>query len=271
MAAQADSPHADQRIQFADLHWCGRPISLEYQWVGASKSDYPVVVFLHEGLGSISLWKDFPEQFCTRHGFTGLVFSRYAYGRSTARPAAERFPVDFMQRQALEVLPLFLQQVGVEKPWLFGHSDGGSIALLYAAQFPDRVSGIVVVAPHIFVEDMTVAAIRVAREAYLGHGLRERLARHHSDVDSAFWGWNDVWLDPAFRAWNIEDRLAGISGPVLAIQGENDEYGTLAQIGGIQKKVPHAVLKVIPKCGHSPHRDQPDALGNEAGNFIKTV
>jgi pimeloyl-ACP methyl ester carboxylesterase len=261
----------DKRVQFADLIWRDRPISLEYQWVGARQSAYPVVVFLHEGLGSISLWKDFPEQFCSRHGFTGLVFSRYAYGRSTPRPVGERFPVDFMQQQAVDVLPLFLQQLGIEKPWLFGHSDGGSIALLYAAQFPDRLSGIVVVAPHIFVEDMTVAAIAEAREIYLGGGLRERLARYHGDVDSAFWGWNDVWLDPEFRSWNIEDRLATIRCPVLAVQGEDDEYGTLAQIGGIQKKVAHTVLHVIPQCGHSPHRDQPDALSTEAGNFIKTV
>lgn len=262
---------ANKQIQFARLDWNGRPINLEYQWVGVKQSAYPVVVFLHEGLGSIALWKDFPEQFCCRHGFTGLVFSRYAYGQSTRRPAGERFPVDFMQRQAREVLPLFLRQVGVERPWLFGHSDGGSIALLYAAQYPDQVSGIVVAAPHIFVEDMTVAAIRVAREAYLGGGLRERLARYHDDIDSAFWGWNDVWLDPEFRTWNIESQLSGIRCPVLAVQGEDDEYGTLAQIGGIQKKVPHAVLQVIPRCGHSPHRDQPDALSTEAGKFIKTV
>ncbi|MFZ6645948.1 alpha/beta fold hydrolase [Undibacterium sp. TJN25] len=261
----------DRQSRFAELSWRGQLLSLEYQWVGVNESAFPVIVFLHEGLGSISLWKDFPEQFCRRHGFTGLVFSRYGYGQSTARPAEDRFPVDFMQQQAADVLPGFLQQLGVEKPWLFGHSDGGSIALLYAARFPDAVSGIVVVAPHIFVEDMTVAAIREAREAYLTGGLRERLARYHSDVDSAFWGWNDVWLDPEFRWWNIEDRLHTITCPVLAAQGEDDEYGTLAQIGGIQEKVPHTVLQVIPQCGHSPHRDQPEALGSKAAQFIKTA
>ncbi|GGC97802.1 alpha/beta fold hydrolase [Undibacterium terreum] len=263
--------HENQSPLFAEIDWNGRNIQLEYQWVGVKKSDQPVVVFLHEGLGSVSLWKDFPEQFCSRNGFSGLVFSRYAYGRSTARPAAERFPVDFMQRQAFEVLPLFFKKIGLEKPWLFGHSDGGSIALLYAARYPDMVSGIVVVAPHIFVEDMTVAAIGVARETYLQQGLRERLARHHDDVDSAFWGWNDVWLDPEFRSWNIEAYLPSIACPMLAVQGEDDEYGTLAQITGIQDQVAQAVLQVIPQCGHSPHRDQAEVLSNKAGQFIKAV
>ncbi|WP_394778866.1 alpha/beta fold hydrolase [Undibacterium sp.] len=286
-ATSAITTELDQPIQFAELSWRGQPLRLEYQWVGVSESAFPVVVFLHEGLGSVSLWKDFPEQFCRHHGFKGLVFSRYGYGQSTARPADDRFPVDFMQQQAVDVLPGFLQhiyclqqqavdvlpgflqQLGVKKPWLFGHSDGGSIALLYAAQFPDDVSGIVVVAPHIFVEEMTVAAIRDAKNVYQGGILRERLARYHSDVDSAFWGWNDVWLDPEFFHWNIEDRLSNISCPVLAVQGEDDEYGTLAQIIGIQKKVPHTVLQVIPQCGHSPHRDQPEALIEKAGQFIK--
>lgn len=268
-ATSAITTERDQPIQFAELSWRGQPLSLEYQSVGVSESAFPVVVFLHEGLGSVSLWKDFPEQFCHRHGFKGLVFSRYGYGQSTARPAADRFPVDFMRQQAVDVLPGFLQQLGVEKPWLFGHSDGGSIALLYAAQFPNDVSGIVVVAPHIFVEEMTVAAIREAKEIYQGGVLRERLARYHRDVDSAFWGWNDVWLNPEFFHWNIEDRLPTISCPVLAVQGEEDEYGTLAQIIGIQKKVPHTVLQVIPQCGHSPHRDQPEALITRAGQFIK--
>ncbi len=268
-ATSATTTERNQQTGFADLHWRGQPLSLEYQWVGVSESVFPIVVFLHEGLGSVSLWKDFPEQFCRRHGFTGLVFSRYGYGQSTARPADDRFPVDFMQQQAADVLPGFLQELGVEKPWLFGHSDGGSIALLYAAQFPNDVSGIVVVAPHLFVEKMTVAAIREARQVYLAGALRERLARYHSDVDSAFWGWNDVWLDPDFFHWNIEDRLPSITCPVLAAQGEDDEYGTLAQITGIQKKVPHTVLQVIPQCGHSPHRDQPEALIEKAGQFIK--
>jgi pimeloyl-ACP methyl ester carboxylesterase len=256
------------KSEFAQIEWRDRALRLEYQWVGADTSDYPVIVFLHEGLGSVSMWKNYPDQFCRAPGFRGLVFSRYGYGNSTPRPAAERWPVDFMQRQAHAVLPLFFASLGLEKPWLFGHSDGASIALLYASRFPQQVSGIVAVAPHIFVEDMTIDSIRVAREVYVTKNLRDKLARYHADADSAFWGWNDVWLDPAFRAWNIEQNLAAITCPVLAIQGEDDEYGTLEQVYGIRRKVPHARVVVLPQCGHSPHRDQPDALSQEASDFI---
>jgi pimeloyl-ACP methyl ester carboxylesterase len=171
-----------------------------------------------------------------------------------------------MHAQAHEVLPALFAQLNVKTPWLFGHSDGGSIALLHAARFD--VAGIVVVAPHLFVEDVSIASIEQAREAYATTDLRARLARYHADPDSAFRGWNDVWLSPAFRHWNIEDELAGIRCPVLAVQGEDDEYGTLAQIRGIAAKLPKTRLLVIPKCGHSPHRDQPALLAQEAARFI---
>lgn len=253
---------------YVDIDWRNRPLRMEYQWVGARESAHPVVVFLHEGLGSISMWKDFPARFCEVSGLTGLVFSRYGYGNSTPRPDGERWPVEFMHRQAHEVLPLLFSALGIEKPWLFGHSDGGSIALLYAARYPEAVSGIVVVAPHIFVEEVSVASIRQAREAYLSTDMRARLARYHADPDSAFWGWNDIWLDPAFRAWNIEQELANIACPVLAVQGEDDEYGTLEQIRGIRRKAPRTRLVILPGCGHSPHRDQPEALMKEAARFI---
>jgi pimeloyl-ACP methyl ester carboxylesterase len=173
-----------------------------------------------------------------------------------------------MHEQAHEVLPALFSQLQIERPWLFGHSDGGSIALLHAAQFPDRVSGIIVAAPHIFVEDISVESIRLAREAYLQKGLRERLARFHGDVDSAFWGWNDIWLDPAFRSWNIEQELPRIACPILVIQGEDDEYGTLEQIAGIKRKAPQTELLILPRCGHSPHRDQPQATAEAAAKFI---
>jgi pimeloyl-ACP methyl ester carboxylesterase len=241
---------------------------MEYQWVGAQHSEYPVVVFLHEGLGSVAMWKDFPHQFCSNKGFTGLVLSRYGYGRSTPKPKEERWPVSFMHAQAHDVLPAFFAALGVSKPWLFGHSDGGSIALLYAARYPDAVSGVVVAAPHIFVEDLTITSIEQARETYLSTDLRARLARYHDDPDSAFWGWNDIWLNPDFRRWNIEDQLPLITCPVLAVQGEDDEYGTLDQVRGIKKKAPQTKLFILPKCGHSPHRDQPQALIQEAAGFI---
>jgi pimeloyl-ACP methyl ester carboxylesterase len=143
-----------------------------------------------------------------------------------------------MHAQAYEVLPSLFSALGVIKPWLFGHSDGGSISLLYAARFPNAVSGIVVAAPHIFVEDITIESIQQAKETYLSTDLKAKLGRYHADPDSAFWGWNNVWLDPAFRTWNVEDELAKITCPILAIQGEDDEYGTLEQIHGIQRKAP---------------------------------
>ena len=254
---------------FVALDWRGRRLSLEVQWVGDDDSTLPVMVFLHEGLGSVAMWKDFPQQFCERHGLRGLVYSRYGYGNSTPRPADERWEPDFMHRQAYEVLPALLAALGIERPWLFGHSDGGSIALLHAARFAENLRGVIVLAPHIFVEDISVASIRLARDAYLSDGLRERLARYHADVDSAFWGWNDIWLDPAFRDWNIEAELAGIRCPVLAVQGADDEYGTLEQIDGIARKAPQTRTLVLQQCGHSPHRDQPEALSREAGNYIR--
>jgi pimeloyl-ACP methyl ester carboxylesterase len=248
------------------LDWHGRALAIEYRWVGSRSSRLPAVVFLHEGLGSVAMWKDFPERFCAAHGFTGLVFSRYGYGRSTPKPPGERWAPDFMHRQAFAVLPAFLAALGIERPWLFGHSDGASIALLHAARFP--VAGVVAVAPHIFVEAVSVASIAAARSAYAETDLRERLARYHDDPDSAFRGWNDVWLDPAFRDWNIEAELDAITCPVLAVQGEDDEYGTLEQIRGIARRLPKTRLLVLPKCGHSPHRDQPERLIQEAGRFI---
>jgi pimeloyl-ACP methyl ester carboxylesterase len=253
-------------VAFAQFDWRGQPLRLEYEWVGQATCAVPTVVFLHEGLGSVAMWKDFPARFCHEHGLRGLVFSRYGYGRSTPKPPAEHWLPDFMHAQAQEVLPALFAQLGIERPWLFGHSDGGSIALLHAAKFDP--SGIVVVAPHILVEDISIASIEKARVAYATTDLRARLAKYHDDPDSAFRGWNDIWLDPAFRAWRIDDQLATIRCPVLAVQGEDDEYGSLDQIRGIQARLPQTRLCVIPRCGHSPHRDQPALLSAEAGRFI---
>jgi pimeloyl-ACP methyl ester carboxylesterase len=250
----------------AQITWRGKPLRLEYRWVGVDHSPQPTVVFLHEGLGSVAMWKDFPERMCADHGLKGLVYSRYGYGQSTPRPHDEHWAPDFMHAQAHEVLPALLAVLGIERPWLFGHSDGGSIALLHAARF--EVAGIVVIAPHIFVEDVSITSIEQARAAYATTDLRARLARYHADPDSAFRGWNDVWLSPAFRSWNIEAELAAIRCPVLAVQGEDDEYGTLAQIRGIAAKLPETRLLVIPKCAHSPHRDQPALLARESARFI---
>jgi pimeloyl-ACP methyl ester carboxylesterase len=172
-----------------------------------------------------------------------------------------------MHRQAHEVLPALLQVLHVETPpWLFGHSDGGSIALLYAARF--QPAGLVVLAPHIVVEDQSVNSIEQARIAYLETDLRQRLAKYHDDPDSAFWGWNGIWLHPPFRDWSIEAEIGAIACPLLAVQGVDDEYGTLEQIRGIARRVPHTRLLELPHCGHSPHRDQPGALVAAVREFV---
>ncbi|MFD4841588.1 alpha/beta fold hydrolase [Achromobacter sp. NPDC058515] len=257
---------------FADIRARGRDMRLECQWIEPRRRQAPLLVFLHEGLGSVSMWKDWPRRVCDAAGCRGLVYSRYGYGQSTARPPQEKWPVDFMHHEAREALPALFAALGVDakadKPVLFGHSDGGSIALLYAAMHPGAVAGIAVAAPHIFVEDVSVSNIELARRAYLESDLRARLGRHHADPDSAFWGWNDIWLDPEFRRWNIEDHLSRIACPVLAIQGVDDEYGTLEQIRGIRRRAPQAELLEIPDCGHSPHKDQPDTVIQAVADFV---
>lgn len=258
------SAEAERSSRFVQIDWVGRPVRIEYQWVGSTDPAAPLIVFLHEGLGSVSMWRDFPERLCSTLGVRGLVYSRPAYGRSTPRPAGERWRPDFMHRQAREVLPALLRALDIDSartpPWLLGHSDGGSIALLYAAAYPDRVAGVIALAPHILVEELSVTSIATTREVYRTTDLRERLARYHDDPDSAFWGWNEIWLDPEFRHWSIENEIGAIRCPLTAIQGLDDEYGTLEQIRGIARRVPQTRLVELPGCGHSPHRDQPEAV-----------
>jgi pimeloyl-ACP methyl ester carboxylesterase len=246
----------------------GRAADVEVAWIDAGPAA-PVMVFLHEGLGSVSMWKDFPARLCAALGMRGLVYSRPGYGGSTPRATDERWPVDFMERHAREFLPALLRRLDVPpRPWLFGHSDGASIALLHAAAFPGATAGVVALAPHLFVEDVSVRSIEGAREAYLRGDLRARLARHHDEVDSAFFGWNDVWLDPAFRDWSIEGAMARIACPVLAVQGEDDEYGTMAQVDRLAAAVPRTRLVKLDGCGHSPHRDRPQAVIAAVRSFV---
>lgn len=247
-----------------------RDIVIECQWIAPEKTDKDLIVFLHEGLGSVSMWKNWPAEVCAAADCRGLVFSRYGYGLSTPHPNDEKRPVSYLHAQAADALPALFQALGLEheRPVLFGHSDGGSIALLYAAMFPERTKAIAVAAPHIFVEDITIRGIQQAREIYLATDLPQKLARYHQDVDSVFWAWNDVWLDPAFRGWNIESYIGKIQCPVLAIQGENDEYGTLEQIRGIKRLASQTELCILPGCGHSPHRDQPDVVISALAEFI---
>ena len=258
-------------IEFTDIDWQGRRVRLEYAWVGAPEAA-SVMVFLHEGLGSLSMWKDFPAQLCQALGCRGLVYSRPGYGASSPRTAGDAWAPDFMHRQAYEVLPALLEALGVDtqrkRLWLFGHSDGGSISLLYAARFAASVAGLVVLAPHILVEEISLRSIAQARDVYLKTDLRQRLARYHVDPDSAFWGWNDIWLHPSFRTWSIEAELPSIEAPVLAVQGLDDEYGTLAQIHGIASRVAQSELLELASCGHSPHKDQPQALIRAVQQFF---
>ena len=241
----------------------GRPLDIEYAFVGDLAPTAPWLVFLHEGLGSLSMWRDFPATLANACGVRGLVYSRPGYGRSTPRPHDERWGIDFMHRQAREVLPALLAALGAPSSYsLFGHSDGGSIALIHAGDAPERVRHAIVLAPHIIVETLSVASIAATRETYLGTDFKDKLARHHGDVESAFWGWNDVWLDPDFARWSIESLLPRIRCPVLAIQGEDDEYGSMAQIDGIAAALPAGQCRLLklPDCRHSPHRDQPQAV-----------
>jgi len=252
--------------ELVEIAWRGRPLRLEVEHVGDPASPHPVVVFLHEGLGSVAMWKGFPAEFCAANGLAGIAFSRYGYGRSTPKPPTERWAPDFMHEQALDVLPRLLRELDVARPWLFGHSDGASIALLHAARHP--VAGVVAVAPHLFVEDVSIASIEKARAAYEAGDLRRGLAKYHDDPDSAFRGWNDAWLAPEFRDWNIEPDIADIACPVLAVQGTDDEYGTLEQVRSVVARVAGARLLELADCGHSPHRDQSERLIREAGAFI---
>jgi pimeloyl-ACP methyl ester carboxylesterase len=261
--------------ELIDIDWRGRSVRIERQWIQPTSRDLPLIVFLHEGLGSLAMWRDFPARLCAAVGARGLVWSRPGYGRSTPRRADETWDVDFMHRQAFEVMPALFAALGLDtardKPWLFGHSDGGSIALLHAARFVDRVAGLVVLAPHTHVEDVSLASIGIARSAYQSSDLKQRLARYHDDPDSAFWGWNGIWLDPSFRVWSIEEEMASIRCPLLAVQGIDDEYGTLEQIRGIARRVPQTRLLELAACGHSPHKDRPAALIDAVVKFMSST
>jgi pimeloyl-ACP methyl ester carboxylesterase len=225
----------------------------------ATATGQPPLVFLHEGLGSIEQWRDFPADVRAAAGEPAtLVFSRPGYGHSTVKPPP--WPVGYMHREALAVLPAVLARLGLERPILVGHSDGASIALIHAGA-GHSVAGVVAIAPHVFVEDRSVAGIEAARLAFEEGGLRARLARYHDDVDATFWGWNRVWLSPQFRAWNIEAGLPPITAPVLVVQGEADAYGTLAQVRAIERGAGGRVESLlVAGGGHVLHLGDTDAL-----------
>lgn len=242
---------------------------LEYERIASANSKAPTIVFLHEGLGSLSLWREFPRLIAAATGHPALVYSRYGYGQSD--PITEPRRVDFMHEEGLETLPALLDQLAIERPILFGHSDGASIALLYAGGTGRAVTGLILMAPHLFVEDVCIKSIEAAKEAYATTDLRAKLARYHADPDSAFRGWNDVWLHPDFPQWNIEEYLPRIDAPILAIQGEDDEYGTMEQLERLARLAPRVELLKLADCRHSPHRDQPQAVIDTTVRFVSTL
>jgi len=233
------------------------------------------LVFLHEGLGSVAMWqgrdKDWPLSVCQASGRAGRVYSRRGYGQSDAVPdvrGANRLGADYMHLEAWQVLPQLLQSLSVEKPVLIGHSDGGSIALLHGARF--AVTGVVVMAPHLFVEDISLRSIEAAKHAFETGDLRSRLSRFHADVDCAFWQWNDVWLSQAFRSFDIQKECLDITAPVLAMQGVDDMYGSLRHIEELHT-LGSVRREVLQACGHSPHRDQHDQSLQLVVDFLKQL
>jgi pimeloyl-ACP methyl ester carboxylesterase len=231
--------------------------------------DAPVIVMLHEGLGSVAMWKDFPERVAEATGCGVLVYSRYGHGKS--QRLAEKRDFDFMHHEATVVLPEFLAQLGIRRPILLGHSDGGSIALIYAGTWPEQVRGLILEAPHVFVEDFGLRSTVAIRTLYESSDLPQKLSRYHDHADEMFRGWNDIWLDPQFREWNIEEYLAAISCPTLVIQGEDDEYGTRTHVEAIQRRIPGTQPLILPRCGHSPHRDQPKITLEAVAKFVAAL
>jgi pimeloyl-ACP methyl ester carboxylesterase len=230
--------------RFVELTGAAYPVRIEYQWLNSERADAPIALFLHEGLGSIALWKGWPQMLCDRLNCRGLVYSRPGYGRSTPRQPAEKWPVEFLSLQAREVLPALLDALGIDarersRMWLIGHSDGSTIALLYASAFPEALAGLAV------------------------------LQAYHDDVDSAFYGWNDAWLNPAFLHWNITEEISSIRRPLLAIQGYDDEYASMLQLDEIEAAVGHTQLVKLTQCRHSPHRDATDAVNDAIAAFVR--
>ena len=244
---------------------------LEYRMIGPSPADAPTIVMLHEGLGSAGLWGDFPEKLQAATGVGIFLYSRAGYGAST--PVQLPRPVDYMHLEALDVLPKLLDRIGFRRGLLLGHSDGASIAAIYAGSHQDhRVEGVAMIAPHFIVEDVSVTLIARIKTAYETTELKAKLARWHKDVDNAFYGWNGVWLNPAFRNWDISEYLAYIRVPIAILQGVDDEYGTLRQVEIAREECYCPVdVTVIPGAGHAPHREAPGATLDAIQEFANAV
>jgi pimeloyl-ACP methyl ester carboxylesterase len=244
---------------------------IETAFHGPSPDRAATLVLLHEGLGCVAMWRDFPRVLAERTGYGVLAYSRPGYGKSDTVPLPR--PLSYMHDEALTVLPAVLDQAGIRKIILIGHSDGASIAAIYAGSRQDfRVRGLALMAPHFFVEDISVRSIAGAKQSYETGDLRERLARYHDHVDVAFYGWNEAWLDPKFREWSIEDKLAHVRVPMLIIQGKGDQYGTEAQLALAHQETycPIETL-LLDNCRHSPHADQPEATLEAIAAFVHRV
>lgn len=254
------------------IAWRECRLEIEYAWINRQHADAPLIVFLHDGLGCISMWRDYPQQLCNALSMRGLVFSRYGYGYSAWRSPSEQWGADFLQVQACELIPSMLAELGVAGPvWLYGQSDGGSIALIMAAHQPLPVAGAIVTAPHIMIELVTVKGIHDARAAFAQGELKRGLARHHRDPDAVMQGWGGSWLAPGARDWNILPLLARIRCPLLAMQGKQDHYGSMEQIRAIRRLAPHARLLELEDCGHIAHQDKTAEVLHASASFIRAA
>ncbi len=241
---------------------------LEVCTIPAAGGKAPIVM-LHEGLGSVSAWRSFPAELGQRTGRTVIVYSRAGYGAS--EPLRAPRAVDYMHVEGETVLPALIAALDIPPPVLFGHSDGASIALICAGRYPRAVRALILEAPHVFVEDVTIDSIARVKATHVRTGLVAKLARHHADAEGAFWGWNDIWLDAAFRAWNITAYLPPIIAPALLIAGRDDEYGTLAQLEAVTSVVPHSETLILERSGHSPHRTQTAAVLERTAAFLAAL
>jgi pimeloyl-ACP methyl ester carboxylesterase len=245
---------------------------LEYLDIPASRADRPEILMLHEGLGSVSMWRDFPQRLAAKTGSRIVAYSRAGFGRSSRRTTP--WTPRFVHEEALEVIPRLRSALGIERPVLFGHSTGASMALVHAARPAEDVAGVIALAPLTDVEGSNVESIGKARRHYETSDWRTRLARHHDDVDAVFYGWSDTWLRPDFRDWNLRAELPAIRAPILAILGVSDEYSTPSQVELIRKLAVNARrfdLALLPECGHAPHRDQPERVLSLSESLLDAV
>ncbi|WP_170942401.1 alpha/beta fold hydrolase [Noviherbaspirillum denitrificans] len=257
--------------EHVELQVEGRGVRLEYARILAADDGAPLIVFLHEGLGSLSMWGDWPQRLCRATNTRGLVFSRYGYGHSTPRPTGN-WPSDYLELEARVMLPALFAALDIqpekEKVILFGHSDGGTIALLHSAMFPHTLAATIVLAPHEFVEEVGTQRIKTLQQGFNGSSLARMLKEHHADPTGVFRGWSELWVADRYRDWNIEHWLSRITCPLMVAQGAQDQYGTLEQVHAVTRAVPHAESVILENCRHIPHQEQPEALLNHVRRFL---